>query len=63
MTRKEKITFMRIALSLIHIGLKEVDVDKVVSVYEEVSVKKGGLTIKDIAKIEAEAEKRYKVKI
>jgi hypothetical protein len=60
MTQKEKISYMRIALSLIRIGLKDVDVDKLISIYEAVNEKKGSLTIKDIVEIELKAEKRNK---
>ncbi|MFA5715584.1 MAG: hypothetical protein WC998_07580 [Candidatus Paceibacterota bacterium] len=60
MTQKEKISYMRIALSLIHIGLKDVDVDKLITIYEAVNEKKGSLTIKDIVEIELRVEKRNK---
>ncbi len=62
MTQKEKITFMRIALSILHIHMKEEDVDKVVTLYEELLAKKGGMTIKNIVEIEegvAERNRQY----
>ena len=63
MTLKEKVTYMRIAFALIHIGLKDIDVEKIVLLYEAVLEKKGSMTIKDVANIETEVEERYKHKI
>jgi len=63
MTLKEKVTYMGISFALIHIGLKDIDVEKIVLLYEAVLEKKGSMTIKDVANIETEVEERYKHKI
>jgi len=63
MTIKEKIKYMRIALSIVNLGLREKDVAKIIAIYEMVNEKKGSMDLKDIATIEVDIEKKYKQEI
>ena len=63
MNAKEKVQYMRIALAIQHIGLKEVDVDKVITTYEMVMQKKGAMSLRDIVGLEMKVEKRHLPKL
>ena len=62
MTHKQKIAYMRVALSIMNIGLREIDVDKIVTIYESVVETEGNLNIRDIVKIDQEVKKQYEKK-
>jgi hypothetical protein len=63
MTEKEKTKYMRIALSLLNIGLREKDVAKVIAIYEMIGEKKGSVSLRDLAAIEVSMDKKYKQEI
>ena len=56
MTHDEKIQYLKIALGLVGIGIKNEDLNLIISVYDLVLEKKGETTLDDIVKVE------YKIK-
>lgn len=57
---KDKIKYLRIALAIQHIGIKEIDLEKVIETYEAINEKGGDLNLEDIVKIECRVEESYK---
>ncbi|HZI24304.1 MAG TPA: hypothetical protein VFD46_04470 [Chryseolinea sp.] len=62
MTHEEKINYMRIAISLCKWGFENREIDLLVSLYDELLVKGGEMTMRDTAKIEVEVIERHKPK-
>lgn len=57
---KEKIKYLRIALAIQHIGIKEIDLEKIIETYEAINKKGGELNLRDIVEIECRVEDSYK---
>jgi hypothetical protein len=62
MKHEDKIGYMKIAGSLCNFGFDRKQVDLLVSLYEAVIEKKGDLTMRDVAKIEADVKSRADIK-
>lgn len=62
MTQEEKITYMRIATNLCKFGFETKHVDLLLCLYEAVVDRKGDLTMRETAKIEADIIEKYKPK-
>lgn len=58
MDHKEKINYLRIAAGMVGFNFKEVDLDKLASVYDGVLKKKGKYTVEDAVHDIFEADKR-----
>jgi hypothetical protein len=59
----DKIKYLRIALAIQLIGLKEIDLAKIIETYEAINKKGGLLSLRDIAEIEIAIEREYKPKL
>lgn len=57
---KEEIKYLRIALAIQHIGLKEIDIEKIIETYEAIKIKGGKLNLRDVIDIETRVEESYK---
>ena len=60
MNEKQKISYLRIALGVQQLGIREKDLAKIIATYEALLTKKGNLNLMDIAKIETSIEGKYK---
>lgn len=60
MTEKQKINYLRIALGVQQLGIREKDLAKIIATYESLLEKKGNLNLWDIANIEVNIDKKYK---
>lgn len=60
MNEKQKINYLRIALGVQQLGIREKDLAKIIATYEALLIKKGNLNLMDIAKIETSIEEKYK---
>ncbi|GJQ44026.1 MAG: hypothetical protein JETCAE03_35240 [Ignavibacteriaceae bacterium] len=60
MTEKQKINYLRIALGVQQLGIREKDLAKIIATYEALLEKKGNLNLRDIAEIEVSIDKKYK---
>jgi len=60
MSEKQKINYLRIALGVQQLGIREKDLAKIIATYEALLEKKGNLNLLDIAKIETSIEEKYK---
>lgn len=62
MTPRNKIHYMKVALAIQHLHLKEDDIAKIIQTYEIIMSKKGEVTLKDISQIESNVEKEFNAK-
>lgn len=60
---KDKIKYLRIALAIQHIGIKEIDLEKIIETYEAINKKGGDLNLRDIVEIECRIDESYKPKM
>lgn len=60
MSHDDKIKYMEIAANLCKFHFKTKDLDLLISLYELVIDKEGDANLKDVAKIEADLNERYK---
>ena len=59
MTQKEKLNYMRIAMSICNYGFQDKDLDMFVSLYELVNDKKGEADLKDILEVQNKVNERH----
>lgn len=62
MEHEEKIKYLKIAAGMVGFNFREVDLDKLVSVYDGVLDKKGKYTVKDAVDVMFEVDKREEVR-
>ena len=60
MTQKEKLNYMRIAMSICNFGFQDKDLDLFVSLYDLVNDKKGLTDLKDILEVQNQVNERHK---
>ena len=60
MTRSDKITYLRIALSLQKIAISDETADRVIETYEKVLELKGDFNIKHALEIEMKMDRKHK---
>ena len=60
LTHEEKIKFMQMAAGICSFGILEKDLDKLVSLYEEIVIKQDQFSVKDAARIIVGVDEREK---